>query len=247
MTARLKRVGSLVLDALIVFSIVCPEACAYLRWPLLALYALIAKHVFQNLDTCRWIVKLVHDRRFRMAHGLEHATIAVLEADNVSVVHGYTHAHDRFVVALEAGQAHRLDAVRDAITAAIRRIRAGERSLAYNRRCGTSQAITAVSLWCVYVSIMLLTLILGGSTALFFALSVIALRIWLACHEELGLLVQRLRTVDTEFSSATVVEVRESRRVQWWDCPEDETWFEVVVDVRLGASHGGVVAVGPLG
>src|SRR5262249_2123321 len=147
-------------------------------------------------------------------------------------IHGFTHSRDRFMVALEAGHGHQVAAVRDAATKSIERILHGEKTLAYQPGCGTSDAVSAVTLWLAYVSTMVLTLVAGGSVALFFVTSVIVFRFWLAFDPPLGLVAQGLWTVSTAFSSATVLEVREATRLRGRVRPDDETWFEIVVDIQ---------------
>ena len=245
MVASLKRiVPSLVLDALIVVGVAFPGASTYLRWPLLALYALLSWALFRRLTRSGWILTIIRDRRTRIAHGLEHATIAVLQKAGVSVVHGFTHERDRFVVALAAGQELRLLAVHEAAADSIRRIRDGERSLAYHPDCGTTAVVVAVTFWLVYVSSLLFSFVIGGSVALFFAVSLIVFRLGIAWAIPLGLLAQRLFTVSTDFTSASVVDSREVARIGRFRRPKDETWFEVIVDIRLRASDGGFVAPG---
>jgi hypothetical protein len=244
MTAAFKRVLALLPDALIVLVLVVPEVVAYARWPLLGLYALISWHVVSKLREKQWIVEIVRDRATRMAHGLEHATMAVLWEDQVPVTHGFTHGTGRFVVALQGAQGHQLAVVRDAAARAIQRIRGGESALAYQPGCGTSEAVSAVSLWLVFVASMVCAHLIGGSTASFVVICLITVRIWLAFQVGLGLLAQRLYTVSTEFSSAVVVDVCEVSRIYNLVCPEDETWFEVVVDIEVAATRGGLVSPG---
>jgi hypothetical protein len=142
------------------------------------------------------------------------------------------------MVALEAGQGHQLTAVRDAATKSIDRILSGERSLAYQPGCGTSEVVSAVTLWIAYVSSMILTLVAGGAVALFFATSVLVFRLWLAFETPLGLVAQRLWTVSTAFSSATVLDVREATQLRGHVRPDDETWFEIIVDIHAQKSAG---------
>ncbi len=87
----LKRILlSLALDALIVVALVYPELCVYLRWPLLGVYALLAWRVFIMLSINRlWILRITRDPATRLAHGLEHATIAVLLERGLPVVRGF--------------------------------------------------------------------------------------------------------------------------------------------------------------
>jgi hypothetical protein len=247
MVTWLKRSAlTLFLDLLIVLALALPHMVAYMRWPLLALYALLTGSLLRKASANRWIMKIVRDPATRITHGLEHATLAVLSEDGLPTVRGFTHYHDRFMVALEAGNAHQLEAVRDAASTGIRRILDGERSLAYQPGCGTSEVVSAVTLWLVYVSSALFSLVVGGQVPVFFAVSVLVFRLWLAFERPLGLLAQRFFTVSTSFSSAAVVDVSEVSKLRGHIRPPNETWFEIVIDVRVAASQGGVVSPGVL-
>jgi hypothetical protein len=251
MTAAVERFPAalltLVPDALIVLVLVFPGMAAYLRWPLLGIYVAVSWHVLAKARAHSWILTIVRDPATRITHGLEHATLAVLWEDELPASHGFTHASNRFVVALDGKQDHQLAAVRDAAARAIHRVRNGELALAYQPGCGTSEAVSAVSLWLVLASSLVCSLAIGGSQAIFLALCVIVFRIWGAFETGLGLLAQRLFTVSTAFSSAIVVEATGVSTVCGHVCPEDETWFEVVVEIQSGAKQGGLVSPGVLG
>src|SRR5262245_33499248 len=105
---------SLVLDAMVVLGLAFPDACTHLRWPLLGLYAVFSCALLRRLSEGQWILTIVRDPVTRIAHGLEHATMAVLVEDGLPAVHGFTHGRDRFVVALEAGHEPELSKIRDA-------------------------------------------------------------------------------------------------------------------------------------
>lgn len=237
---------SLFLDAVLVVALAFPEVCVHARWPLLGLYAVLSWVLWMDLSANTWILSIVRDPATRMSHGLEHATIAVCAERDLPVVRGFTHGRDRFVVVLEAGQAHQKHLVREAAARAIRRIRDGERSLAYQPGCGTSEVVSSVTLWLVYVTSMLLSLAVGSCAPIFVAFSVVVFRFWLACHLALGLLAQRLFTVSTEFASAAVVDVQHVTKVRGMTCPEGETWFEILVRVHPASSKGGLVSPGAL-
>jgi len=245
--AWLKRmVPSLLLDAVVVFALAFPEVSAYARWPLLGLYGVLSWVLLMDLSANRWILTIVRDPATRIAHGLEHAALAVCAEGELPVVRGFTHGRDRFVVVLEAGQGQQLTAVREAATRSIRRILDGERSLAYQPGCGTSEVVSSVTLWLAYVTTMLISLAVGGSAPIFLAVSVILFRFWLACQTALGLLAQRLFTVSREFASASVLDVREVVKAHGIARPEVETWFEVLVEVKVATSTGGLVSPGTL-
>jgi hypothetical protein len=172
--------------------------------------------------------------------------MAVCVENDLPVVRGFTHGRDRFVVVFEAGHAHQTNLVREAAVRSIRRILDGERSLAYQPGCGTSEVVSSVTLWLVYVTSMLFSLAVGGSAPIFLAFSVIVFRIWLACRTALGLLAQRLFTVSTAFASAGVIDVHQVAKVRGMACPQGETWFEIVVQVQPAASKDGLVSPGAL-
>ena len=119
--------------------------------------------------------------------------------------------------------------VRKAANAAIRRIRAGERRLAYHAKCGTSHLVmaTLVSLMALSSAVVgffmdlrpVILLILGGS---YVAVLLLAAR-------PLGLLAQRLLTVSTAFRSARVLRV-----VRTLTHDGDRVCFDVYVHVREG-------------
>jgi hypothetical protein len=232
---------------LVVLVLVFSGTVAYLRWPLLGLYAVVSWQVFAKFRAHPWILTIVRAPATRIAHGLEHATLAVLWEGELPASYGFTHACNRFVIALDGKQGHQLTAVHDAAARAIHRIRSGEKALAYLPGCGTSEVVFAVSLWLVFASTMVVSLVLGGSPAMFLALGVIVLRIWSALETGLGLLAQRWFAVSTAFSSATVIQVLEVSGIHGNVRPEDETWFEVVLEVQLAPTVGGLVAPGLLG
>lgn len=247
MVGWLKRsLPSLILDAVLVLALAFPEVCVYARWPLLGLYAVLSWVLLMDLSANSWILTIVRDPATRISHGLEHATMAVCAESDMPIVRGFTHGRDRFVVVLEAGHAHQKDLVREAAARSIRRILDGERSLAYQPGCGTSEVVSSVTLWLVYVTSMLFSLAVGGSAPIFLAFSVVVFRFWLSFQTALGLLAQRLFTVSTEFASAAVIDVQQVAKVRGLVCPEGETWFEIVVQVQPVASKGGLVSPGAL-
>lgn len=248
MVAWLKRIWpSLLLDAALVLALAFPTVCTCLKWPFLGCYLLFTWHLYKELMQNGWIFTIVRDPAMRVAHGLEHATLAVLGEDGMPALHGFTHGRNRFVVALEARHGHDVAAVRDAAVRAIRRVREGERALAYQPGCGTSEIVAMASLWLVGVASPLLALALGGRSSILFASGLIMFRLWLACKTSLGLVAQRRFTVSTDFTTATVVNVRETRMRATLVRPDNEVWFEVVLDVVPAASKGGLVSPGAPG
>ena len=118
MTAWLKQtLPSFVLDALVVLALVFPAAAGYLRWPMVGLYAVLSVALVKELSAHRWVLTIVRDPATRIAHGLEHGTIALLFESGLAVVRGFTHGRDRFVVVFEAGHAQQRAAVRGGLVA----------------------------------------------------------------------------------------------------------------------------------
>jgi hypothetical protein len=238
-----RAIDSNKLDAALALSLLLPDSCRYWKWPLFGLYLLLSWRLAKNVLAHRWVLWIVGDPATRVAHGLEHATIAVLADGFLLVQHGFTHGRDRFVVALDARQGDQRAALRDAATTAMRRILAGERALAYAAGCGTSHLVAAVSLWVIYVASVVFALAVGGSLAVFIPIAIVVFQMWRASVIALGLLAQRLYTVSTGFTAGTVDTVGAVDSVAGWRCPADETWYEVVVHVQLAATRGGLVAV----
>ena len=152
------------------------------------------------------LVALARDRTTRVIHGFEHACATILEAAGHVVRRGVT-SRGRFVVELANNGRVLVGAIKRATDEAILRIVRGERSLAYHRRCGTSMlvALLLVSLAIVGIAITGIacgwnrhaTILIGSAAA---AVAAIAAR-------PLGLLVQRVLTVSTRFSTAQVVDI----------------------------------------
>jgi len=151
---------------------------------------------------------LARDKRVRVTHGLEHATIRILEAKQVSVNGGVT-LGNHFAIQLDhdGRNWNRDDDVRDAVEAAIRRVAGGEHALAYSPRCGTSLAVAYLILAVAVLAAGLTAAALGVPTGITFAASVGAALVARLAARRLGLLAQRLFTVSTDLVSAKVVEV----------------------------------------
>jgi hypothetical protein len=145
----------------------------------------------------------------RVIHGLEHATANVLEERGVHVLEGLT-GHGMFTLVVEHDGTHYEHfetTVRDAAKDAISRIRFGETSLAYTKRCGTSQLVGYALLSIAVVGAGLAALILDIPTGLTFAFTVAAGFLANALTPRAGIAAQRWLTVSTAFASATVTHV----------------------------------------
>jgi hypothetical protein len=218
-----------------------PQACTYLRWPILVASIVISLRVVPRLIACRELIRLTRNRATRVAHGLEHGTAQILTDLGVPGVHGFTHGTDRFVIAVP-DYGHDADAVRQAAASAIERIRSGERSLAYSPQCSTSMLVSQVSFWLVYMTCVVFSFVVVTSVPIFIATSIILFPIWFECEVAFGLLAQQLWTVSTAFTTARLVDVHRLDRVDRVAPPAEEVWFEIVVDIQLAATSGGWVA-----
>jgi hypothetical protein len=236
---------SVAVDALVVAVLAYPQTALWMRWPLLGLYVVLSVWVYRMWSKSQWMLALARDRGTRVAHGLEHATIAVLEELGANGLYGFTFDDRCFVVGMEAGQHHDAASVHDAAECAIRRVRAGEHRLTVHRLCSTTRVIPAFLLWLTYVISLAVTLATSGFIPVFVASATIVLRIAVACSTSLGLLAQQWFTVSTAFESARVVQVREIPR-RWEYKRADHVWFEVTIAITLAAREGGVVAPGVL-
>jgi hypothetical protein len=145
---------------------------------------------------------LVRDRVTRVAHGLEHACIALLERAGHKAHEGQT-KNNAFVVEIANDGRATNDFVRATTEEAIARVAAGQRHLAFTPKCGTS----------LLVKVVLASMVVIGATigfALFGVCLPIVLGTILAAlvatllSRPLGLLAQRAWTVSTEFSSVSV-------------------------------------------
>lgn len=180
-------------------------------------------------SSLRELRDLARDRKTRVIHGLEHAAIRVLLDDGHIVYGGLTHPAFFEVHLYNEGKAEKqASVVRKAVTTAIRRVRDGERRLAYDHRCGTS----------MLVSVLLVALMAVASTVVgfFYHLSPLVLLIigaafvgtTLIAARPLGLLAQLLLTVSASFRSARVLRI-----VRTLPAGGERVCFDVYLHVRL--------------
>ncbi len=231
------------IDGAVLVVLAVPASWGYLQWPMLAIYVALSWHLLRKVLQHRWILWIVNDPRTRICHGLEHATLAVLDEQLQIPLHGFTHGQDRFIVASPAGGLE-LGRVCDAATQAIARVQAGERSLIYTHHCGTSDLISAATLWVMFLAIAAVAGLLGSSGPVYFLIGGLLLRVWLATHGAIGLLSQRLFTVSHQFDSAAVTFVRSINSISGWQRPDSEVWFEVFIELQPSATQGGTVSPG---
>jgi hypothetical protein len=235
-TRRLRRaLPIVVLDIHVVLALLYPSTFFYLPWLLRALYLAVSYAMLRDLWTHRWVFQVFRLQQLRVLHGFEHATISVLEEHGVPVAYGHTCGLNRFRVVLDPGNAHRLSDVRVAAKAAIRRVMAGERSLVYHPRCGTSVVVSTAALWLVTLSSGLIALWLGAGMNVALALFVMFANLWGALELQLGLVAQRLFTVSVDFTSARVVDVRLVAG------KDEDTFFDIDVDIHAPTEGGWII------
>jgi hypothetical protein len=174
---------------------------------------------------------LARDRATRVIHGLEHATVKVLAERGFEPEGGITHqgffrlSFSAYASAIfdEAGIIH--GAARDAID----RVSRGEADLAFHRRCGTSILVASalVSLMAIASTAVALFLTVDGRL-LVLGLAGFALLMALGARR-LGILVQRLLTVSTDFRSAGLLHV-----IRHMEEDGNTVHYDVLLDVDVG-------------
>ncbi len=185
---------------------------------------------------------LIRDRETRIVHGLEHATINVLEQRGLTIRSGLTYQR-WFVLEVDHDGRwwERVDEVRAAVTEAIARIRGGERQLAYHPRCGTSLLVATIVVAISIAAAGLVGLVLGLDVIEVAIATVIALAGARVFAKPLGLLAQQAWTVSTELASARVVEITRH-------AVADASGLELVVRLDVVAcATGPAAAVSPIG
>jgi len=151
---------------------------------------------------------LARNKKTRVIHGLEHAAAKILEEQKTTVHGGLTHdGYFEIYVDKARSEAHQAAAVRRAANAAIRRVRAGERHLAFHRNCGTSMLVTAILVALIATASTLVGLFMTVSPRALLALGASYVVLLLLGARPLGLLAQRLLTVSTTFRSARILRI----------------------------------------
>jgi hypothetical protein len=226
-----RRVGVWLLHVLLGlqagFALVDPHAFPYLK-PIvvIALIAAIpgAIAAFAFIAAVRGLL----DERTRIVHGLEHATLALLEERNVASGGGVSFAnrfeiyfhHDGHVVHLD-------DAIRTAANDAIRLVHGGRRELAYSPLCGTSYLVGIVALSLAVAAVAGVAVVSGAATGYVFAAMVAAGALARVAARPLGLAAQRALTVSTRFASARVGAIEREISVDG-----ARVYYSVAVDVE---------------
>ena len=151
------------------------------------------------------LVDLARSRKTRVIHGLEHATIAILNERGIRTCGGETReGRFKLYFSVDSSSEVSAGAVREATEDAIERIDTGEIELAYSDECGTSARVASLLWWCSTIIAAILGL--GGGlgtvpTVLFLA-GVASIQLLLL--RPLGILAQRLLTVSTDVRGAKV-------------------------------------------
>ncbi len=159
----------------------------------------------------REVRELIRDRRIRIIHGIEHATVVMLLRRGFQVTHGQTDK-GYFKVWLQTDRREgkknptiaATDAVRRACLKAIVRLRKEKWSLAIRRKCGTTWAVlfSLASLAAVTtVALGLFTNLKPSAVLTLAGVLVVALGIG---SRPLGYLLQRTMTVGVDFRHAKV-------------------------------------------
>src|SRR5205085_2771276 len=139
--------------------LIMPDAFPYLKmWLVLAQIAAVAV-VLLMLVLAPDVRALARDKRTRILHGLEHATINLLLERGFPVRSGCTYDGE-FVIRIDHdGRTwNRFTELRDAPTEAVIRVVRGEYALAYTPQCGTS--------WLVGYCLLALAIVASGATGL---------------------------------------------------------------------------------
>ncbi len=143
----------------------------------------------------------------RRNHALEHATLHVLAASNPGKpMAGHSNPTGFFIVGDVS-----TEAVTDAATEALRRLKSGERDLAIHPGCGTNLATTAL------LSGTLAWFVLRGGRSMWGRLlrlprAVAFAVVGAALSRPLGPVIQQKITTDAEVGDLRLVEVRQSLR-----------------------------------
>jgi hypothetical protein len=194
-----------------IFAVAAPHDFAYLRTVLVVAQLGAAGAVVLAIAFGRDVRALLTER-VRILHGLEHATAAVLEEQG------------------DGAKTAEPD-IEAAATAAIARVQAGERSLVYSPRCGTSFLVGWLLVATAVASVGAIALAMHLAHGYAFALTVVLVAVARRVHERIGLAAQRAVTVSGSFASARVVKV--SREVS---ARGDEVTYWVHVEVEPVAS-----------
>jgi len=230
-------IAALVVQA--VFALLAPDAFPYLRTWLIAAQVCSVAIVLFAIALAPDVRALARDKRTRILHGLEHATINLLLARSFPVFAGCTYDGE-FEIRLEHdGRSwDRLIEIRDAAREAIVRVASGEAALAYSDKCGTSWLVGYALLALAIVASGFAALVLGAPAGVTFAATVALGFVARALKRPIGLFAQRHLTVSTDLLAGTVKEIE--RKVT----SDGNTMIvTIAIDVtpKVRATQGGVV------
>lgn len=192
----------------IVLAVLDPWGFPYLRGVTIVIQLVALRSLVKLVFAPAWFIEIARDRRTRIVHGLEHATIAILRASGVVVSEGLSVARG-FTIQLphENGAYERLGEVEAAARGAIERIAAGESRLAYSTKCGTSWLVADAVISLAIVGLGIAALVHGIPPGITFAATVVTIVLAQRAAVPLGLLAQRAWTVSTAFTAARVLSV----------------------------------------
>lgn len=189
----------------------------------------------------RELRELIRDRKTRVIHGIEHATVVMLLRQGFQVRGGQTdQGYFKLWLEGDSRNGERIldgatDAVRRACTEGIANLRTERWSIAIHPKCGTTWMVLFLlaSLGSIAsVAIGLFTTLepklLLATVGAFFAVLVLGSR-------PLGNLLQRAMTIDVDFRQASV------QRIIRRALPQDVICYYVHLDVDLDDVEGGAV------
>jgi hypothetical protein len=188
----------------VALAVAAPDDFAYLRTVLVVAQLAAAVAVVLAVALVRAIRGLVTER-VRILHGLEHATIAVLGERGIAVASGVTYP-GVFELELVRGQGAKTGEPEIAAAAndAIARVGAGERTLVYTPRCGTSLLVGWLLVAVAITSVGAIALAMHVPHGYAFALTIALVAAARRARYRIGLAAQRAFTVSASFASARV-------------------------------------------
>jgi len=140
----------------------------------------------------------------RVMHGLEHATVKLLENQHAISGHGWADS-EGFAIEPVGGRL-KPSVVAGIARHAIERVAAGDRELAYDPRCGTVRAV-GISLALIAAgAVATLGDLLDAPPAATLAAAIVLAAAAAMARFRLGMFAQRAITVSTELGAATVLD-----------------------------------------
>jgi hypothetical protein len=222
------------------FALIAPDAFPYLAvWLLVAQIGALV-FVALAIAASPALRALARDKRTRILHGLEHATINLMLDKGFPVHSGCTYDGEFVLWISHDGRCwKRIFEIRDLAQDAIIRIMRGERALAYSPLCGTSWLVGYYLLALAIVGCGIGARILDVPTGITFACTVAAALATLAIKRPLGLWVQRHVTVSTDLLVGKLKDIQPSVS------PDGNTMIvRIAIDVtpKTQVKRGGTVS-----